>query len=157
MEGHIEDIRPCIYCCQGCSQNVLEKDVPLACSLNPTAGREAQSAIAPTEDMKKVLVLGAGSAGMQAALPAFERGHKVYLVDKASQLEEQLVLVSKPPGKKGFARFTKYLTRRVLSSGIEVRLDDELTGEWVDQIKPDIAVLATGSMPIIPALLVPPR
>jgi len=86
IAGCEETIRPCIYCCQGCVANIVERDAPLGCTVNPMVGTEIQGAIRKAERRKRVLVLGAGPAGIQAALTASARGHDVYLVDRSDDI-----------------------------------------------------------------------
>jgi len=149
-EKRFEEIRPCIYCCRGCAQNILEKDAPRACSTNPMVGRESEGSLTQAVKKKKVLVLGAGPAGIQAAVTASERGHQVYLVEKANEIGGQLPLASRPPGKQEIDRFTSYLKNRVARPGIQVELGKEINKQWLEEVKPDVAILATGSEPTIP-------
>lgn len=150
-EGRFDDIRPCIYCCKGCVQNVIEKDAPVACSVNPIAGREIEeSPITPAEKKKKVLIVGGGPAGMESALITAERGHQVFLIEKSNQLGGQLSLASQPPGKKDIEAFRIYLINAIKKSGVNVELSREVTLEWINETQPDTAILATGSHPILP-------
>ncbi len=152
MDGRIAEIRPCIYCCQGCAQNVLEKDSPLACSVNPMVGHGVEGPASPAGDKKKVLILGGGPAGIQAALTSAARGHIVYLVEKAHRLGGQLLLASKPPGKQEIDRFTRYLEGQISYSETQVHLGMELTEDWLDELRPDVAIVACGSRPVIPEI-----
>jgi 2,4-dienoyl-CoA reductase (NADPH2) len=147
-EGRLDEIRPCIYCCEGCLKNVLEKDAPVACSINPAAGRELEVPVAPAEKPKTVLVVGGGPGGMQAAITAATRGHKVTLVEKAQELGGDLILASKPPGKKDIDPFRDYLVDQLHRTGVEVRLGQEVRTEWLDAVRPDCAIIATGGRPI---------
>jgi len=150
-EGRFDEIRPCIYCCKGCLQNVLEKDAPVACSVNPIAGREIEeSPITPAEKKKKVLIVGGGPAGMESALITAERGHQVFLIEKSNQLGGQLSLASQPPGKKDIEPFRIYLINAIKKSGVNVELSREVTLEWINETQPNTAILATGSHPILP-------
>jgi 2,4-dienoyl-CoA reductase (NADPH2) len=148
--GRFEAIRPCIYCCQGCAQNILEKDAPLACSTNPRAGREIEGVLEPAPKRKRVLILGAGPAGIQAAVTAASRGHHVRLVESRNEVGGQLTLAARPPGKSEISRFLTYLRNSLEELGIKVELGVKVNEAWLAQFKPDVAILATGSDPAIP-------
>jgi 2,4-dienoyl-CoA reductase-like NADH-dependent reductase (Old Yellow Enzyme family)/thioredoxin reductase len=149
MEGRFDDIRPCIYCCK-CLQNVLERDAPVACSVNPIAGREIEENLIPLSGKKKILIVGGGPAGMEAALTAAQRGHQVFLMEKSHRLGGQLNLASKPPGKKDIDLFKNYLIHSIKSLGVKVEMGQEVTPEWIEKNRPDTVILATGSHPILP-------
>ncbi|MDZ7832575.1 MAG: FAD-dependent oxidoreductase [Desulfobacterales bacterium] len=142
--GNYDDIRPCIYCSQGCIGNVLEKDAAVVCSINPWAGRENEN-LEKVSRSKKILVLGGGPSGLKAALTASERGHAVFIVDKAAELGGQLKIAGIPPGKSDIKPYWKYLVQSVRKSGIHVVLNQELTEGWLEKHKPDVAIIATGS------------
>lgn len=151
LEGRLEEIRLCIYCCQGCIQNVLERNAPVACSINPLAGREIDNdVLVPAQKKKKVVILGSGPAGMQAALIASMRGHQVILVEKENTMGGQLLLASKPPGKKDIDPFITYLLNQIDKSAVKVDVGKTVTADWFDEVQPDVAILASGSKPIIP-------
>lgn len=150
-EGRYEDIRPCIYCCQGCIQSVLERNAPVACSVNPVAGYETEKgATEPAARRKKVLVLGSGPAGIQAALTAAERGHQVTLVEEKPELGGQLRLACKPPGKGDIDPLITHLTAQLGKCGVEVLSGRPLTADVLQEIWPEAAVIATGSAPAVP-------
>jgi len=152
MKGAFKDIRPCISCCQGCLQNVLEKDTPISCSINAAAGREEETAVVPAKTIKIVLILGAGPAGLQAAETAAMRGHTVFLLDRAQELGGQLLMASKPPGKGDIEPFTAYLKRRVKKLGVEILLGEMVSPGVLKQINPDAVIIAIGSTPVIPSI-----
>lgn len=151
-KGNFEEIRPCIYCSQGCLQNVSEKDAPIACSINPMAGREIERPVWAAKKKKKILIIGAGPSGMQAAITASTRGHKVTLVEKTDKMGGELNIASKPPGKKDIEPYRTYLVNQVKKSGVQVELNKEVTLEWLNEIQADAAIIATGGYPIIPKI-----
>ena len=150
QEGRFDEIRPCIYCCQGCAQNILEKDAPLACSTNPTAGREIEGPLTPAGKKKKVLILGAGPAGSQAAVTAASRGHQVHVVESRNEVGGQLTLACRPPGKSEISRLLNYLEASLKTAGIQIEVGAKISEAWLDEFSPDVAILATGSDPSIP-------
>jgi len=153
MEGRYDDIRPCIYCCQGCIQNVLEKNAAVACTVNAAAGYEIEkSTVEPATTKKKVLILGSGPAGMQAALTAVQRGHEVFLLERQGDMGGQLRLASRPPGKQDIAPFMRYLINQVKKSAIHLESAAVLSPEWLEKNQPDVAVFATGSTPARPEI-----
>jgi len=147
--AQLEDIIPCIACNQGCL-NGLFTLLRLTCVLNPTVGREKEMALIPAERRKKVLVAGGGPAGLEAARVADQRGHEVTLYEKTSKLGGQFNLAAVPPRKQEFAKAIQYLSTQVGKAGVKVELGQEVTPELVDEVKPDVVIVATGGRPIIP-------
>jgi 2,4-dienoyl-CoA reductase (NADPH2) len=143
-QGRFDEILPCIGCCRGCLQNILEKDLPVACSINPFAGREAEAELGLAARKKKVLVIGGGPAGLQAAITASERGHQVVLLEK-SELGGQLCLASKTPGKGVVGDYVQYLINSLSRLNIQVRKTEFLSEELISEINPDAVVFAAGS------------
>ena len=150
LEGKVDEIRPCIYCCQGCLENVLEKNAPVACSINPMAGRETEISVTPAKKKKKVLVLGAGPSGMQATITAANRGHQVFLIDRADHMGGDLYLAAKISTKKSIEPFLTYLINQIKNADVQVELGKQITPEWLDRVQPDVAIVASGSQPIVP-------
>jgi len=148
-EGRFEDIRPCIRCVQGCYDRVfLEEEV--TCFMNPAMGREKEFEIRPAERKKKVMVIGGGPGGMEAALIAAQRGHQVSLYEKSDRLGGQLNICSVPPSKEDFADAVRYFSTQLAKQGVDIKLNTEVTPELVEKERPDAVVVATGARPIIP-------
>ncbi|MBI2867299.1 MAG: FAD-dependent oxidoreductase [Chloroflexi bacterium] len=148
--GDRDSIRPCIYCNQGCMKE-LDKVEPITCTVNPQVGREGMS-VAPPQRKKRVLVIGGGLAGLEAAYSAARRGHTVTLYEEARELGGQWHLAAAPPLKQGYLRFLRWLTRQVEQHGVQVRLGAHATQETVANERPDAIVVATGAKPMIPPI-----
>lgn len=147
-KGDLDDIRPCIAC-MTCLYNLFSRK-PMACLVNPAAGREKEFALVKAAVSKKVAIVGGGPAGMEAARVASLRGHKVVLFEKEKKLGGQLNLACIPPHKEEIQNFTNYLTKQMSRLGVDVRLGQEATVPLVDKEKPDVLIIATGANPLIP-------
>ena len=149
-EGRDDDVRRCIGAGQGClGRHMLLK--PMTCTQNPTVGREAEWGIGtlkPAPEKKKVLIAGAGPAGMEAAIIAARRGHDVTLCDSSDALGGQVKLILKSPRRGEFKHVIEWRERQISKAeNIELRLGVEVTPEYVEREKPDVLVVATGSQP----------
>ncbi len=147
--GKLQDIRPCIACLQGCIANLLVGK-PITCLVNPAMGHEGEKELKKAAERKKVLVVGGGPAGLEAARVARLRGHKVTLCEKSDRTGGQLNIAAIPPYKHDISRYVKYMTNQVKKAGVEVRLNTEVDVETIDDA--DVVVVATGGKPIIPEL-----
>ena len=145
-EGREAEIRPCIACNEGCYKRILQQ-IEVCCSVNPAVGREAEAAPRKADRAGRVLVVGAGPAGMEAALRARERGHDVTLIDRSTRPGGQLRLASVPPGRGDIERFTDYLAGCLARSGVKVILDEDISATAVASLRPDTVILATGARP----------
>lgn len=144
--GQPEDVRPCISC-YGCFSEME----PLTCSVNPMAGREGELVIPPTPQPKKIVVVGAGPTGMQAACVASSMGHHVVLFEKMAWLGGQLPAAMVPPEKKVHLEpLTRYLIAQVRKLPIEARLGVEADTSLIQRERPDLVIVATGIVPFIP-------
>jgi 2,4-dienoyl-CoA reductase-like NADH-dependent reductase (Old Yellow Enzyme family)/thioredoxin reductase len=148
-EGKGEDIVPCIYCNQGCITRISNW-LDITCLVNPAVGRERVFRIVRTKRPRKVLIVGAGPAGLEAAIIAKQRGHDVVLAEKEEHLGGQLNHALKPPQKDGIAKLVDYFSKQVKKLGIKIYLGKYVTKDFVQEIKPDIIVMATGSTPRFP-------
>jgi len=148
QRGQVDHIRIC-PACMSCSDQ-LATNLPITCAINPEAGRERELAIKPVKKRKKVLVIGAGPAGMEAARVADLRGHRVILTEKESRMGGQLVYASKSPHKKEFECVIQFLEGQLKKSKVEIRLGKEVTKTMIKKIKPDAVIIAAGATPIFP-------
>ena len=151
-EGRLEDIRPCIACnrCIDYLMTFIDPASYVKCSVNAASGKEKEYRIKPAGSPKRVLVVGGGPAGMEAARVAALRGHKVFLHEKSNKLGGALNLAIMPPHKEEIKNFINYLSRQITKLRVEVILESVVTFELVNQIKPDAVILATGAVPVIP-------
>jgi len=149
--GRESEIVHCIACGQGCFDHIfMEK--PVECLCNPRAGHEAACRLDPAGSAKRVMVVGGGPAGINAALAAAECGHQVTLYEQSDRLGGQLHLAGSPPGRGEFKELAQDLTRRVTAADIRVVYNQTVDPQWVEQEKPDLVVLATGALPLTPPI-----
>ncbi|MFC2016303.1 FAD-dependent oxidoreductase [Chloroflexota bacterium] len=150
--NHLEDIRPCILCLR-CRDDLVDNTVVgVSCSVNAAMGKEGAHQIAPTEKPKKVLIVGGGPAGMEAARVAALRGHHVSLWEKKERLGGQLVVAAAAPHKDRIGSLTSYFTIQLEKFEVEVELGHEATAEMVMAFGPEVLVLATGARPVVPEI-----
>lgn len=148
--GAFDDIRPCIGCNQGCQDRTT--DIEITCLVNPAAAREKEMALVPTHEHKNVMVIGGGPAGMEAALTAQRRGHRVTLYEADNALGGQWRLASLPPCKGEFADHCNYLIMQLQKQGVTLHVGVKATPETVIEESPDSLVIATGAMPCKPKI-----
>ena len=143
-EGRFEDIRMCTACYH-CFDMEFARAEPLHCAINASAGREAESELLAAPKAKRVIVIGGGPGGMEAARVAALRGHTVTLYEKEPDLGGQLLTASLPPGKNELATTIFFLQAQLVKAGVEVKRGHEADVEAIVAMKPDAVVLATGS------------
>lgn len=150
-EGRLGDIRPCLYCNEACAGNISHM-WRVDCTVNPALGREREYRITPAERAKRVLVVGGGPAGMEAARVAALRGHEVTLCERNGSLGGQLLPASVPKFKKPIKDLLEYLEAQAAKVGVKIELGKEATAELVRELKPDVVILATGAAHLIPGI-----
>lgn len=143
-EGRADEIAPCIACNQACLDHTFSGKIS-SCLVNPRAGFETELVIAPSDAPKNIAVVGAGPAGLSAAMTASARGHGVTLFDKADKLGGQLHMAASIPGKEEFKGLIAWFETMVGKSAINVRLGVEATPELLSDF--DEVIIATGVTP----------
>ncbi|MGQ9722282.1 MAG: oxidoreductase [Candidatus Jordarchaeum sp.] len=150
-EGRFAEIRKCVACNQGCFDHVFQAK-PIECLVNPDVSREAEYEIKPVATPKKVLIAGGGPGGMEAARVAKLRGHEVYLYEKSDRLGGQLSWAAVPKERNELGNLVDYLSYQMYLQNINVVLEKEVTPEVVEQLNPDVVILATGVNWIVPQI-----
>ncbi len=153
-EGRIDEIRPCIACNE-CIERIFFSR-PVVCSVNPLKGLESrylsEEFIPKALRRKKILVVGAGPAGLEFARIAKLRGHDVIVIDREKEIGGTVRIASVPDFKKRLEKLIKWYEVQLRKLGVELRLGTELSLDLVKEIKPDVVVIATGSKPIVPRI-----
>ena len=150
-EGRADEIIRCISCNIGCIGGRIFRDLHLRCAINPVTGREREyGTLTPAEKRKRVLVIGGGPAGMEAARIAKMRGHQVTLVEKSPRLGGQLRLAAVPPGKDKIIWYSDYLIHQMKILKIKIHLNHSATATYIQKLKPDVVIVATGATPWVP-------
>ena len=146
MDGHVEDIRPCIGCLRCLTGIMFGKRV--SCTINPSLEIENEDTITEAKEKKNILVIGSGPAGMEAAFVAHKRGHHVVLCEKDDKLGGEMNLAAVPIAKQDLTLVIKYLAHKL--EGVDVRLNTEVTSEMLKNEFKDYEVIAgTGASPIV--------
>lgn len=146
-EDRVHEIVHCISCDSGCVENMFMGN-GASCIFTPATGHEAEYVMVAAEEPKKVLVIGGGPAGLEAARVAAERGHEVTLFEKSGELGGQFLIAGMAPHKDVFRQGAIQMGHRAMRSGVDVRLYTEATPDRIKAFAPDHIVLAAGSKPI---------
>ena len=147
--GKAAEISPCIGCNQACLDHTFSGKIS-SCLVNPRACHEVELTYTPTTAPKRVAVVGAGPAGLMAAIVADQRGHKVTLFERDDQLGGQLNMARVIPGKEEFHGLVEWFETLVRRSSIDLRLNTEATVEGLDGF--DEVIIATGVGPRDPGI-----
>ncbi len=149
-EGRLDDIRTCVGANEGCIDRIYQGK-PVTCVQNPATGREAELGdVGPAATSRRVVVVGGGVAGLEAARMAALRGHRVVLMEKAPELGGQVLLAARAAARAEYAGIVRFLAAQIRKLGVDVRLGVEATASTVLAEHPEAVVVATGSHPYVP-------
>lgn len=151
--GRAGEIRRCISCMHACYGN-LAKSQSIQCGLNPEAGYESilNTLVTPVKKQKHIVIVGGGIAGMQAAITACDRGHKVTLLEAADHLGGQLIIASVPPHKHYINWAREWFTSEVCKRDIDLLFNFTADLQSIQLLNPDLVLVATGSLPYNPPI-----
>jgi NADPH-dependent 2,4-dienoyl-CoA reductase/sulfur reductase-like enzyme len=148
--GALDDMRKCTACDECIARLFFNESI--ACSVNAALGREEEYTIRKAKVSKRILVVGGGPAGLEAARVSATRGHSVVLYEKSDRLGGQLNLAVVPPHKEEMKSVVPYLESQIRKLGVKVVMGEEVTPLLVEKINPDVVFVAAGSVPTIPEI-----
>ena len=144
LEGRADEIRPCVGCSQGCTDQVFSGR-SVFCVGNARAGFEGERQLSTCENPKKVMVVGAGASGLEAAVTAANCGHQVEVFEKDSDIGGQLWIAGAPPHKQEILEFIRYYRAQIKKHQIPLHLNTSVDANFVEQQNPDYIILAEGA------------
>lgn len=150
-EGRVDEIRPCVACSQGCTDRIFDGK-SVFCVGNPQAGFEIERRMVKTDSPKTVMIVGAGAAGMEAAVTAAKIGHKPELYEKSGDVGGQLWLAGAPPHKQEIWELIRFYKAMIRKHGIPVRLDTEVTEDLIREKNPGHLIIAEGAEYRVPPI-----
>ena len=151
-QGKEEEICPCVGCLQRCYGSYGHGGQFRGCMVNPFSMRETVLKIKPAETKKKVVVVGAGIAGMEAAWTAAARGHAVELFEQGTYPGGQFRIAAIPPHKQMLARACVYYSNMCKKYGVHMHYNTKADRELIESCNPDVVVVATGGNPLVPGI-----
>ena len=150
--GELNDIRPCVGANEGCLGRLM-RGLPITCIHDPTSGREGElGPLLRAGVPQRVVVVGGGVAGLEAARVASLRGHQVTLLERTSELGGQVQLARRAPGREELGAVVDHLVRTLEHHAVEIRYGVEANTEMILALDPGAVVIATGSDPRLPCL-----
>jgi 2,4-dienoyl-CoA reductase (NADPH2) len=149
--GKPEQIRPCVACSQGCTDEIFSGR-PVYCIGNARAGFEGDRPILKATTPKTIMVIGAGVAGLEAAVTAKRRGHDVLIYEKDTDIGGQIWIAAAPPHKQALLEYLRYYRAMVEKYEIPVILNTKVDKGLIQKIAPDHVVVAQGAKPLVPVI-----
>lgn len=150
-KGKQDEINTCIACNQACLDHIFAQKIT-SCLVNPRACHETELVLSRTDKVKKVVVVGAGPAGLSFALNAAQRGHKITVLDAGNEIGGQFNIAKRIPGKEEFYETLRYFQRQLELHDVEIKLNTRVTAQGLNRMACDELVLATGIVPRIPII-----
>ncbi|WP_431962531.1 FAD-dependent oxidoreductase [Nocardia sp. bgisy134] len=148
-QNRVDEINTCIACNQACLDHAFQHKT-VSCLLNPRAGHETELKLLPTRRAKRIAVVGAGPAGLSAAVSLAERGHRVDLFESDDKIGGQFDIARRIPGKEEFDESIRYYRRMIELRRVNLHLNKRVTADELIAGRYDEVVLATGVRPRIP-------
>ncbi len=150
-DGFPEEIRPCVACSQGCTDELFNGR-QVICLANARAGFEGERNIDHTDSPKRVMIIGAGPGGLEAAYRAAEAGHHVDLYEKSGSIGGQIWIAGTPPHKQELLELVRFYETMLENYEVNLHLESEVTIELINKIKPDYIIAAEGAYPAVPPI-----
>lgn len=149
----LDDIRPCLSCNFGC-RGKMQDGLGQRCAVNPQMRREKETGLVPVSerDRKKVMVIGGGVAGLEAARAAATRGHLVELYEKESRVGGLVNVAGAPEFKAEDRQLIAWYVHQLNELGVKIECNFEVTLNYILSQAPDVVISATGSVPIVPRI-----
>ncbi|WP_206812709.1 NAD(P)/FAD-dependent oxidoreductase [Paradesulfitobacterium ferrireducens] len=150
-DGRLEEVRPCIRCNDGCIGRFFQGKT-MRCATNPATGRESSFSMDPARESKKIVIVGAGVAGMEFARIAKQKGHEVAIFERNSNVGGNAAIAAVPKFKQDVKNLIAWYKHQIQSLNIDLRLSQDARLGDIQRLEPDILVLATGSEHFIPKI-----
>jgi 2,4-dienoyl-CoA reductase (NADPH2) len=149
-DGRRDELRPCIAC--NACVDLVGRGERARCSVNPEVGRELTWEVKPAARPRRVMVVGSGPSGLEAARLARLRGHEVSIWERAAELGGKLEVAGLAPSKREVLRFREHQARRLGALGVEIHTSSPVSAETVAEERPDVVIVATGADPLVPPI-----
>lgn len=149
-DGRADEVRPCIAC--NACVDLVGRGERARCSVNPEVGRERTWTITPAPIPRRVMVVGSGPSGLEAARLARLRGHEVSIWERADELGGKLEVAGLAPSKREVLRFRHYQAVRLAALGVDIHTSSPVTAAVVAEQHPEVLVVATGGDPLVPPI-----